>query len=671
MYVLKKTALLLVAAVLWGGFLSEACAASRKIGVLVIGSGMNETYRPDWIVGYTSHFFPSFTPGMLAGGPLEGATCYSLIHYANEAESAICSQVRGAAVPQGAPIDIFCNEYANADKYPVRAMFVEPLLGRRGFLNTCYGGIIPYFIFTGHATTDPASGKAVVGPHVKDPDGPGIGIADFLEMYAFYYMTYHYDFGPPDYRDPYRRQFLRYVFGNDTPALYGYQPDAVELSNIRSEVAKALDAETTVAYRIGWEAYMRNRDMYGNEAAIPDSTETALRELIEDEKVDRIVVLGTGAHYSNITNWGYCWRDSEGRGVSSVDNATYYECINNPADGAGPGDARSVAKLVSKKPWRQFEAPYPLIQDLAKALKPSVAVTFANAYGDKPAFGQAIIEMLKHTVSKYAIDSAASLKVVLATHGYGSGYMNGARCDSYFKEAAALTQRVKAPVEDYLSHNWAGRHEVAGGANEFSQPSSEDLTSDRPDRASPMGKIMSTGEQIEAAINGTYVNELGRVVDNGDNNFDYVVVIPVLWEAENVDTLTDFRYLALGNHSLQSANGSKAWLRQKHDQDGSPYRIATDYDSEFFTVKKMDASGWESTPARTRLLRRPVPVKKGSAQRPTTVILTGTILSQGNGAARSFLVQAAAESIVEAMHEPAVGGYSDEACEMQALNTGE
>jgi len=45
------------------------------------------------------------------------------------------------------------------------------------------------------------------------------------------------------------------------------------------------------------------------------------------------------------------------------------------------------------------------------------------------------------------------------------------------------------------------------------------------------------------------------------------------------------------------------------------------------------------------------------------------VLSQGNGVVRSLVVQAAAESIVEAIHDPAAGGYHDEACEMQALNT--
>jgi len=117
-------------------------------------------------------------------------------------------------------------------------------------------------------------------------------------MYAFYYMTYHYEFIANDFHCPYRRQFLRFVYGNDTPALYGYEPDEQELSNLKAEVEKAVGSETTVVYRMGWEAYMRNRDITVPTPSSPTAPETALRELIEDEQVDRIVVLGTGGHYS-------------------------------------------------------------------------------------------------------------------------------------------------------------------------------------------------------------------------------------------------------------------------------------------------------------------------------------------------------------------------------------
>ncbi len=121
-------------------------ARAEKIGVLVLGAGMDETYKPDWIVGYMEHFYQSFIPGLLTGGPLEGGSCYSLIHYANEVESAICSRVRGEPVPEGTPIDIFCNEYKNMEQYPVRSTFEEPLFGPAGYLNSCYPNIIPYFI---------------------------------------------------------------------------------------------------------------------------------------------------------------------------------------------------------------------------------------------------------------------------------------------------------------------------------------------------------------------------------------------------------------------------------------------------------------------------------------------------------------------------------------------
>ncbi len=667
MKILQKILMLLAALAISAGTGTPGnCAAAEKIGVLVLGSGMDETYKPDWAVGYIEHFYQSFTPGMLSGGPLEGATCFSLIHYANEVEAAVCSQVRGETVQEGTPIDIFCKEYKNTAQYPVHSIMDERLLGASGYFSSCYPGIIPYFIASGHSTTDPATGQEIIGPHVDDPDGPGIGIADFIEMYAFYYMTYHYEFSAHDYRCPYRRQFLRFVYGNDTPALYGYDPDAAELSNIKDEVAKAVDNETTVVYRMGWEAYMHNIDIYGAPAAIADSTETALNELIEDEKVDRIVVLGTGGHYSNVTNWGHCWRDRAGRGVSSIDNATFYECINNLADGSGPDDTKKLVKRMSRKPWRQLVATYPAIHDIAKKLKPGLHITFADSFGEDPAFNQAIVEMLKYTVSKYNIDKASSLKVILATHGYGNGFMKGNQCDSYFKQAKALAQRVAAPVEDYLEATWPGKYEVAHGENEFAEPTSEDSAADKPDKTNPRGKIMSTGEHIEIAINGTYVNGLGQTVDNGNNNFDYVVVIPILWDAENVDTLTDFRELALGNHELKSAGGGKAWLRQEYDGDGRPYSIAEDFDSEYFTVKVMDASGWESTPKRTGL-RKPKPVKKGSAEKPTTVILTGALLSQGNGPVRSNFIAAAAASILEAIADPGVGGYHDETCEMQAL----
>jgi hypothetical protein len=295
-------------------------------------------------------------------------------------------------------------------------------------------------------------------------------------------------------------------------------------------------------------------------------------------------------------------------------------------------------------------------------------ITFARPFGDYPAFTEALVEVFKHTVAKYQISSGKKVKVILAFHGYSSGYMKGAQCDAYSNMENSLAVRAIARVESYLAGSWSGRHEVVSATNEFSEPFLEDTNADPPSRDKPMGSIMSTGEHIDIAINGVYVNGLGRVIDNGLDNFDYVIAIPVLWDAENVDTIQSFRELALGNHALQSAAGSKKWFRQTHSEDGDDYRIDTDFDSEYFTVKVMDASGWESTPARTALLRKPAPVKKGSAQKPTTVILAGTVLAQGNGPVRSYVIQAAAASILEAIDDPFVGGYLDEECEMRALN---
>ena len=657
----------MIATGFWGcSFFADDCAASQKIGVLIMGSGMNETYRPDWIMGYVAHFFPIYTPGLLAGGELEGGSCLSLIHYASPEEAAVCSQVRGTQIPQGTAIDIFCNDYQNTGRYPVHSIFRHLFFGKEGFFADCYAGLLPYFIEAGHSTIDPENGKKIIGPHVDDPDGPGIGIADFEELYAFTYMQYHYTLA--DFRDPSRRQYLRFMYGNDVPPLYGYAPDSIELSNVKAEVEKGLDNGTSLVFRTCWESYLYNHDAYGRPELLPDSSETALHELIADEKVDRIVVIGNGAHYSNITNFGYCWRDSDGNGLSRVDNVTYCDCINNMSDGYGPATQKDLTALLKNKPWRKFNSPYAVMYHLAKALNSAMPVTFARPFGDYPAFNDAVVELLKHTVSKYGIGSTKKLKVILALHGYSSGYMNGAQCDAYFTSARKLAERAVAGVNQYLAGAWTGEYEVAQSANEFAEPFDEDVTSDKPTQEKPMGDIMSTGEQIDIAINGMYINELGQAIDNGNGNFDYVIVIPILWDAENVDTIKSFREYSLGNHALQKAQGSKIWMRQTYSEDGDPYRSEADFDEEFFTVKAMDASGWESTPARTSLFRRPVPLKKGSAQNPTTVILTGTVLSQGNGPVRSYVVQEAAAGILEAIAEPASGGYLDEACEMKALN---
>jgi len=46
----------------------------------------------------------------------------------------------------------------------------------------------------------------------------------------------------------------------------------------------------------------------------------------------------------------------------------------------------------------------------------------------------------------------------------------------------------------------------------------------------------------------------------------------------------------------------------------------------------------------------------------TTVILTGTLLSLGNSAPRTHFTSAAVQSIIEAIHNPDIGGHGDPAC---------
>ena len=82
-------------------------------------------------MGYMEHFFPIYTPGMMAGGDLEGGSCLSLIHYANAEEAAVCSQVRGTQIQQGTPIDIFCNEYQNTSTLPRAFDFQAPLVWQK------------------------------------------------------------------------------------------------------------------------------------------------------------------------------------------------------------------------------------------------------------------------------------------------------------------------------------------------------------------------------------------------------------------------------------------------------------------------------------------------------------------------------------------------------------
>ena len=141
----------------------------EKIGVLFIGGGMDEDYKADWKFGYLPTYYPHMPYGFYAGGPLETGTCYSIIHYASEAEAAICG------VEEGTPIDVFCQEYTNTDQYPIHS--VEDYAVRFGnmggdgsFADDCSEVFYMPFIFgAGHTTVDPVTQEVIKGPIVDDP----------------------------------------------------------------------------------------------------------------------------------------------------------------------------------------------------------------------------------------------------------------------------------------------------------------------------------------------------------------------------------------------------------------------------------------------------------------------------------------------------------------------
>ena len=631
--------------------LTTCVKVDEKIGVLFMSTGLSEEYSFDWSVGFFDHVYPGFPLGFLAGGPKEGGDCYTVIHYANEAESFICG------VPEGTPIDVFCNEYTGT--YPVHSLNDHWPSGDGTFFDDCYPHILPAAVLTGaHSTIDPITLEEIEGPHIDDPSGSGIGIADFVEIAGFSVMDFHYRL--PDNRQPTTRQDLKWFYGNDTPSFLGYPSDTPELTNIRDALLAAMP-ETTFVFRHGSDSFMKNLDVYGNRTAtpLPDSTETAIKELIEDEQVDRIIVIHGGPDDSNLTRTGPCWRDENGQGVSALPDKTYRECLEDVNDGKGPATREELDLYYAEKPWEElFKSPNPEIEHLVHEIDPTIGISFAPALNKMEGFELAVLEMLNYTIAKYSIPDTASLKIILEEHGLSAGWRNVLECDNYFRTAEDATNRLIARIESSVSRT--GILEVVGGGNEFLEAGNDPVSEEKP-----FGDVWSAGEQIDVAINGSYVNELGQVVDNGRDNFDYIIVIPISWVSESIDTLDNGRGLVLGNNMLTSIDGQPAYGRDEHDADGTPYD-AGDFDSEYFTVKVFDGTGWPSIPG---CLEDPdcainnAPVNKGvPAPDATTVILTGALLSIGNSPSRTHFTNAAVQSVVEAIHNPDIGGHGDPAC---------
>ncbi len=579
-------------------------------------------------------------------------------------------------IAEGDPIDAWCDthpEYEGFGSDPeipiVHGMFRHSkAVGDDTFGENCFddGGSadpIAMYVLLGSETENPynthPAGFDHLGPHVDDPDGVGIGVADFIEIASFGEMVnYYYTFNALDYKDPYDSQVKEWYYGAEGTTNIKDVLDAAILVDPESNNG------TEIVYRHASESIIENKDERGDPAHYPDSVETAVEEFINDEAVDRIIVFNLGFGQTNLINYGPFWRDKEGSGVSVLPGKTYYECIQDVEDGYGPDTEEKRDQLIADKPWDMYKS---IMREVSGIIAGRVPVTYTLEYATSPSYDLSVLEMLNYTVAKYAIpDDGTSLKVVLTIHGLAGGHLNGAECDVYFRSAPEAAARVVDTVAGNFP--WSGKFKVVYAPLDDAQPTGRSGHIDTASPEKPFGDIIGVGEHTDMAIKGKYVSELGEVVDNGvtdsDTNevFDYVVLIPNAFDAESLDTLGHLRHGTLGNHELGSVQGRETWIRQEEDQDGmvfgDPAAKGTDYypyhDNENFTVRIMDASGWCSEAADETT------VCKGDPDNPTMVILSGTILSYPDGEAREHLTDAAVEVIRDAIKDPGIGGYSDE-----------
>jgi hypothetical protein len=596
-------------------FVPSPSLAEEKIGVLFISVGENDDYVADWSFQFFNNMYDIFDPGFFAGGPIEGGRCYTAIHYADTAESFICG------VPEGTPIDEFCQPYTGS--YPIEDLqaFDPPPVGNDDFRNNCfYSDPFPPTVWY------PLYFSA---NWVADPAGSGIGLADFVEMTNFTRMGWYYRW--PDHKCYARKELLKWWYGNNAP---GYPADSPELINVRATLEN-LHPEYEFIYGHGWEAYMENEDAYGNPLYRPDSTETVIQQLLA-AGVKKIIVADCYSFFSNLTQYGHDWYDSNGQGISAISGKTFKQCVEDIADGVGPKTTDDLNGYLTNKAWdKHWKHPFPFIKDLVQKQDPTVDVRFANAYGYYPEYEQAVLDTLNYTIAKYSIPSTRSLKVLLLQHGYYNGYENAQECDAYFRMTDDLVSRVTAKI--WNNFTWSGKFNVASGPGEFAEGNNN---YDPPSSSKPFGNVISAGEIVDQSINGKYVNEIGQIIDNGTNNYDYIIAIPFTFESFSSDTVYGKREEILGNNKYNPSYGF--YTRDAHDKDGTEYD-AGDVDSEYFTVKTFDATGW---------VARQTP--KGSATNPTTLIMTGTILDFNSASgyaqsARQNLTMAEVKAISDAL----------------------
>ncbi len=635
---MKKTAVAIM--VVFFLALSFGCMKEQKIGILLIDAGTPEgndlRFYTDFFGGSKDIFFP----GWFAGGSFEGNECYTIIHYADEAEAAVCG------VAEGTPVDAFCNTYEGT--YPVLSLNDLGPDGDNSFSTDCYTfgpGVPPiaFFVLSADSTVDPSTGETIPGPVIQDPDAAGVGIPDFYELSTFNRM--HWLYTVPEQKDPHRKVALKFFYGNEAP---GYMPDSPELSNIKDRLTELLPGYDLV-FRHGWEGYMENLDAYGSPRVISDSTETAIDELINEEGVDRIVVVYVNHSFNNYAPYGHDWVDENGEGISALPGTTYRECVEDINDGKGPATQAELDEYLTYKPFeKHWQHVFPLTEALIKSLDPDMPVSFAPQFGKHDEYYRAGLETVRYAIEKYHIPETASLKVLITHHGYYAAYLKAQECDSYFRITDAIMTRAVETITDGL--NWQGRLEVEAAGIEFAEG-----TYDFPSADAPTGKVMSAGEVLDASINGVYVNAMGKVIDNGTDNFDYVIVNPY-GRTESQDSLYGSREETHGNFVINSMG----YRRDRNNADGEPWN-ADDVDEELYSVRSFDATGCPSHPG---CLEHPdtcadgQPVYKGSAEKPTTVIVCGSIAANSQRVGRALFVEASVKSIIEAVKNPQSRGVN-------------
>jgi hypothetical protein len=618
--------------------LSLGCIKNEKIGILLIDVGTPE--RND-LRFYTDFFGGSkdvFFPGWFAGGPFEGNDCYTVIHYADEAEAAACN------VPEETPIDAFCNKYEGT--YPIISLNDLGPDGDNSFAADCYtfGPTVPpiaFFVLSGGSTVNPSNGETIAGPVVKDPDAGGAGVPDFFEVSTFSRMQWLYTL--PEQKDPHRKVALKLYYGNEAP---GHEPDLPELSNIKDRLIELLP-EYQLVFRHGWEGYMENLDAYGNPQEFSDSTETAIKELINQEKVSRIVVVYVNSAFNNYSPYGHDWVDENGEGVSALAGKTYKECIEDINDEKGPATQEALNEYLTYKPFeKHWQHVFPLAAELIKKYDPDMPVSFAPAFGKQDEYYKAGLETVKYAIEKYNIPQTASLKVLVPHHGFYSAYLKAQDCDAYFRVTDEIMAKAVETIKNGLQ--WSGKFEVVAAGVEFAEGSYDGVNA-----AKPTGNVMSAGEVIDSSINGVYVNALGKIIDNGTDNFDYIIVNPY-GRTESQDSVYGVREETHGNFAITSLG----YRRDRNDEDGEAWN-RDDIDEEFYSVRTFDATGWPSYPGcleDAANCKNGQSVYKGSAEKPTTVIVCGSIPVNSQRAGRDLLIEASAKSIIEAVKNPDARG---------------